>query len=187
MEATVQLDVIVPELMQIIGGIRTEQLDEPTPCAGFTVRNVLEHMIGGAQGFAAAFRGEDGPAGPAPAPEASADELRAAFAAAIDEFGAAAQLPGVLDRVVSLPFGEMTGGEVLKYVALDGLIHSWDLSTATGRPFDPPADVVTAVDAYARTAITPALRQPGLFDPPVAPPAGASDLVGLVAFTGRRP
>ena len=55
-------------------GITPDQLDRPDAVRDYTVRGVLEHMIGGATAFAAAFRGET----PAePDLERSARELRA--------------------------------------------------------------------------------------------------------------
>jgi len=53
-----QLEQLGPHLGGAVAGIRADQLDNPTPCANFTVRGVLEHMIDGATSFAAAYRGE---------------------------------------------------------------------------------------------------------------------------------
>ena len=60
-----QLDQLEPLLGQVASGITPDDLDSPTPCANFTVRGVLGHMIGGATQFAAAFRGEVPPEVPA--------------------------------------------------------------------------------------------------------------------------
>jgi uncharacterized protein (TIGR03086 family) len=68
---------------------------------------------------------------------------------------------------------------------MDGLVHGWDIATATGQPYDPPADVVSEVDAFARQAISADLRDGDTFATAVEAPAGASPLVQLVAFTGR--
>src|SRR3954470_9121577 len=58
MDPLVQFEQLGPVLGGVIAGLRPTQLEEPTPCADFTVRGVLEHMIGGATMFAAAYRGE---------------------------------------------------------------------------------------------------------------------------------
>ncbi len=66
---------------------RPTELDRPTPCADFTVRGVLEHMIGGATAFAAAYRGE------APAEPDMSDPL-AGFGPALEDLFAAIARPG---------------------------------------------------------------------------------------------
>src|SRR5690242_8910548 len=58
MDPLAQFEQLGPVLGGVIAGLRPDQLDEPTPCAEFTVRGVLEHMIGGATMFGAAYRGE---------------------------------------------------------------------------------------------------------------------------------
>ena len=59
-----QFAQLAPVLGGVVAGISPDQLDAPTPCAGFDVRGVLEHMIGGATVFAAAYRGEAEPPAP---------------------------------------------------------------------------------------------------------------------------
>src|SRR5579862_6598551 len=53
MEVLDQLDQLGPLLAAVVGGIGAEQLDNSTPCANFSVRGVLAHMVGGATIFAA--------------------------------------------------------------------------------------------------------------------------------------
>src|SRR6266550_3049634 len=72
MDPLEQFDLLAPALGGVVTQIGAGQLDEPTPCTDFTVRGVLEHMIAGATGFAAAFRGE---AAPSANGDGSADPL----------------------------------------------------------------------------------------------------------------
>src|SRR5215211_251033 len=44
MEGPDQLDRLMPLLRRIVDGMSPEQLDDPTPCAFFTVAGVMEHM-----------------------------------------------------------------------------------------------------------------------------------------------
>ena len=48
MDPLTQLEQLGPHLGGVVAGITPDQLDNPTPCDDFTVRGVLEHMIGGA-------------------------------------------------------------------------------------------------------------------------------------------
>ena len=175
-----QLDEILPILNELVAPLDDAQLDAPTSCAKFAVRNVLEHMIGGATMFAAAFRGETPPD---PAVEG---DLVAAFPVAMAELLAAVHSPGALDRTITAPFGQVPGDVFARFVAMDGLVHGWDIATATDQPYDPPTTIVAEVDAFTRQAISEDMRNGDTFAAAVEPPAGASPLVQLVAFTGRQ-
>jgi uncharacterized protein (TIGR03086 family) len=178
MGALEQLGELGGPLGGVVAGITPDQLDRPTPCDGFDVRGVLEHMIGGATAFAAAFRGE-------PPSDPDLSDPLAGFAPALGDLVAAIGEPGALDRTVAAPFGEVPGDTFARFVVLDGLVHGWDLATATGQPYEPPAALVAEVDAFARQVLDP-LRDGGAFGPAVEPAADATPLERLVAFTGRR-
>lgn len=179
MDPITQLDAIVPLLDGLVAPIGDDHLDTPTPCARFTLRQVLEHMIAGATTFAAAFRGAEPPEGPLP------DDLVAAFPVAMAELQAAMRAPGALDRTIAAPFGEVPGDAFARFVAMDGLVHGWDIATATGREYDPPAELVAEVDAFARQAIADGMRDGDTFAAARTAPDGAAPIEHLVAFTGR--
>jgi uncharacterized protein (TIGR03086 family) len=179
MEVLDQLDQLGPLLAGVVGGIRADQLDNPTPCARFTVRGVLDHMIGGATTFAAAFRGVE------PSQVDTSDVLTS-FEAALTGLAQAMHSPGALDRTVQAPFGEVPGVAFARFIVLDGLVHGWDLATATGQPYEPPETLVIEADAFAHQAIEP-LRDGDTFAPAVDPAPSASPIQRLAAYTGRRP
>jgi uncharacterized protein (TIGR03086 family) len=179
MDPVTQLGQIGPVLGGVVANITPDQLDQPTPCDGFTVRGVLEHMVGGATAFAAAFRGE-----PAGAPDLS-DPL-GSFQPVLGDLVAAISAPGALDQTVEAPFGEVPGDTFARFVALDGLVHGWDLATATGQAYEPPAEVVAAVEEFARGAVDP-LRDGETFGAEIQPAADATPIERLVAYTGRQP
>jgi uncharacterized protein (TIGR03086 family) len=97
----------------------------------------------------------------------------------------AVQSPGALERTIETPFGPMPGAIFARLVAFDGLVHGWDLATSTGQAWDPPAEVVAEVDAFARQAITPEMRDGDTFAQVQDAPADAAPLVHLIAFSGR--
>jgi uncharacterized protein (TIGR03086 family) len=179
MEVLDQLDQLGPLLVAVVSGIRSDQLDNPTPCAKFTVGNVLEHMIGGATIFAAAFRGVE-PRGP------DTTDVLSGFGPALTALADAMHGPGALDRTIRAPFGEVPGATFARFVVLDGLVHGWDLATATDQPYEPPGDLVGEVEAFARQAVEP-LRDGDTFAAAVEPPPSATSIQRLAAFTGRRP
>lgn len=176
-----QLDDILPRLSGLVASLDESDLDAPTPCSDFAVRDVLAHMIGGASMFSAAFRGQSAEATPPSA------DLVAAFPGAMTELRAAVGSPGALERTISAPFGEVPGEAFARFVALDGLVHGWDIATALNRAYEPPSEVVAAVGAFARQAISEQMRDGTTFAAAVDPGPGSSPLIQLVAFTGRQP
>jgi len=179
MDPLTQFGELSPSLGAVIAGIAPEQLDRPTPCAEFTVRGVLEHMVGGATMFAASYRGA------APTDPDLADVL-GAIGPTLEDLGAAMNAPGALDRTIAAPFGEVPGDMFARFVVFDGLVHGWDLATATGQPYDPPEELVAEVEAFARGQLD-ALRDGETFAEAVEAPSGATPIERLVAYTGRRP
>jgi len=178
MDVRSQLEELGPELARVVGGISADKLDNATPCANFTVRGVLEHMVGGATAFAAAFRGAD-------APPADTGDVLLSFGPVLTDLVTAIGEPGALDRTVQAPFGAVPGETFARFVVLDGLVHGWDLATATGQAYEPPEALVAEVYDFAVGALE-SLRDGETFAQPVAPPAGASPIERLAAFTGRR-
>jgi uncharacterized protein (TIGR03086 family) len=178
-----QLESIVPLLTGVVDRIWYGQLDDPTPCAAFTVHDVIDHMIVGSGTFAPLFRGET-PTG-VTAPAVYGWVPAAEFRAAMTELVAAATSPGALDRVIVSPFGAVSGDTFARFVAFDGLVHGWDLARATSQPWEPSDELVEVVEAFAREAITPAMRDGDTFKDPTIVPAGAGPLERLIAVSGR--
>ena len=178
-----QLTTILPALCDTVDGITTEQLAAPTPCDEFRVHDVLDHMLTGGGAFAALFRGED-PAG-ITAPAAYGRVPATEFRAAMDGLLAAVRSEGAMTRTLPTPLGDMDGETFARVVALDGLVHCWDLAAASGQPIPVPAETIAAVDAFARVALTDDLRGAGMFAAATEPSADATPIESLAAFSGR--
>ena len=176
-----QFDVLIPGFVRLARDEREGYLELATPCDGWVVRDLLGHMNGGARMFAAAFEER------AVRERELGDHPAETLEEALTEFDAAVRSPGALERTVDTPFGQMPGEVFARVAAIDLIMHTWDLSHALGQEPSVPEDIVEAVDAFARQAITDDMRTPGLFGPEVEPPANASRLDALAAFTGRRP
>jgi uncharacterized protein (TIGR03086 family) len=184
MDGAQQLDDLMPVLHGLVDRISAEQLDERTPCTNFTVTGVLEHMIGGASAFAPLFRG-DGPAAGAGAAAATGtlqDRWRAAMVDLLD----AVHSDGAAERTIAAPFGEVPGSVFARFVAFDGLVHGWDLATATGQHYTPRDELVREVDAFARQALAPGMRDGDTFAAETEVPVDAGVLERLIAFSGRQ-
>jgi uncharacterized protein (TIGR03086 family) len=174
------LDETFDHAQRVIAGVRVEQYANKTPCTEWTVRDLLEHMIGVVAGFGAAAAGtEPGRFVLAPDP---AGQFQTAAASTL----AAWRSPGVLDRVIHARPGSMPGRALAGINLLDTATHTWDLAVATGQLPALPDDAARAALEASRATITPEMR-PGRFAPEVATAADASPTDRLVAFLGRTP
>jgi uncharacterized protein (TIGR03086 family) len=182
-----QLDLILPGLKQLAAGVRPEQMDATTPCANFSVRDLYNHMIGGASAFAPQLRGEPAPPAPADGTDLTGSDPNATLLTALDTLDAALKTPGAFERTVTLPFGDVPGVVVAKFLTVDGMVHAWDLAQATGQTYAPDDALAGEVLTTAEELIAPEMRDGDTFADPVPAPAGATNLERLVAFTGRRP
>jgi len=180
MDLITSLDATFQHAHGVITGVRVDQYGDSTPCAEWTVRDLLDHMIGVVAGLGAAAGGS--------APEPF--ELGSDPAAQFDQASAAAlaawRTPGVLDRIVDAGPGPMPGRVLAGINLLDTATHTWDLATATGQPASLPDDVAGAALEASRDIVTAELR-PGRFAPEVDVAGDASATDRLVGFLGRTP
>lgn len=183
MEPTEQLESILPALDALVDRIEPLQLQNSTPCARFTVHDVLDHMIVLGGSFAYWFRGQEPPGRAAPTSEGGVPAGE--FRRTMDDLLGAVQSAGAMERVISAPMGEMPGSTFARLVAFDGLIHGWDLATATGLHYEMPPAVIASVDLFARQALTAEMRDGDTFRAPTTVADDAGQLERLVAFSGR--
>ncbi|MGH8984398.1 MAG: TIGR03086 family metal-binding protein [Acidimicrobiia bacterium] len=188
MEPIEQLDRVAPTLGDLVKGVRPDQLDNATPCTDFTVRDLLGHFVGNLDRLVDGFAGTP-ITDLTPRPEMLGDDPGETYDAVTGEFSAVVREAGAMDKVVALPppFGDIPAPVLVQFVAFDFMMHSWDLAAATGQKYAPPDDLVAAADAFAHQVIAPEMRAPGIFGAEVDPPAHATALERLVAFSGRRP
>ncbi len=186
MQPSEQLDYQRSALRGLVANVKPDQLSAPTPCTDWDVRDLVSHFVGGAGLFASAFSGEPLDIDPdASMPDLVGDDPLGAFDGAIAAFAGAVDQPGAIDRMLTLPFGTLPGPMVLELLKFDLLVHCWDLATATGQLFDPPADAVEHGLQTAQMMISPELRG-GPFGAEVPVATSATPMERLVAFTGRR-
>jgi len=151
-------------------------LDAPTGCDEWNVRDLLNHMLDTQRYFAGSARGEDvSPPAPTPPKLLSGDpvgDFASARAAVLEAFGK----EGVMDKT----------GPALGIAFSDQLLHGWDLACATGQDTTMPDGLAEEAYGAVHGQFTEEQRQ-GVFKPevPVADDATAQER--LLAYTGRTP
>ena len=156
----------------------------PTPNTDFDAGALVSHMLCVLDGAAARVAGGQGQHDPNDPPDRPAD-LSAQFRASASAAATAFRAEGALDSTVMGPVGEMTGEMLLHFPMFDLFVHTWDLAQALETTADYPDEIVTYIRAWAERTL--AHDRPPFIDPAVAPPAGASAMDELAAFTGRHP
>ena len=180
MDIVDSLELTFQHAQGVIAAVRPDQYDDTTPCAEWTVRDLLDHMIGVVAGLGAAA------AGSPPRPFVLSSDPAAQFEHAATWALAAWRAPGVLDRVVDGGPGPMPGRVLAGINLLDTATHTWDLATATGQPATLPDEVAFAALEASQATISQEIR-PGRFAPEVPALSGAAPTEQLVAFLGRAP
>jgi uncharacterized protein (TIGR03086 family) len=166
----------------LISNIRADQWSAPTPCTDWTVRQLVNHLIGMNRVFAALLAGQPPP--PRPSADHIEDDPVGAYRDSAAELQDAFGRPGVLERAYPGPLGTATGAERLKIRLYDLLAHGWDLAQATEQPADLPDDLAAQSLAFARTQLNGQAR-PGRFGPAQSVAEQAPAIERLAAFLGR--
>ncbi len=175
----------------IVASTGAEQLELRTPCTEWSVRELLNHIVGSLWVADALLSDRDVPYGMGPGLLPSSDLLgddpTVSYKEAADAAMAAASAPGTMDRLHRTPLGEMPGAGLAGFITLDVLVHGWDLARATNQTAAFDDDELTAhALAFAQQAITDAARG-ALVAAPVPVTDTAPTLDRLVGFMGRRP
>lgn len=187
--------VAVLRSIEAVDAVRTSDLNRPTPCAEWTLADLLAHMTVQHHGFAAAARGngadeavwqvatvvDDVRADPAGTYAAAAHDVLDAFAAdgitettfALPEFGPDATFPGAL---------------AIGFHFVDYAVHGWDVAASMGMPYQLPDDAVTALLPLVMGIPDGDLRDSAVspFDRAVDA-AAATDFEKVLLHLGRRP
>lgn len=182
---TVQtLEQAITSTRGVLAGVSADQLGNETPCAQWKVSDLINHIVGAQSFFTAGVTGQP-PSGEEP--DFAAGDYLGAFdagaKACVDAFSA----DGVMEKMLTLPFGPMPGAGFVGLAATDTFTHGWDLAKATGQDTALNPELATQLLAGARQMIQPAFRseEGTVFGPEQTAPADASDADQLAAFLGR--
>jgi uncharacterized protein (TIGR03086 family) len=177
----------VTEFLDRVHQVRPEQWPDPTPCPGWDVRSLVNHLVtedrwavellAGATIAEVGDRFDGDLIGTDPVGVAT--EAAKQAEASVTE-------PGALERTVHLSFGDTPAEEYVHQLLADHLVHAWDLAAAIGadRRLDPEVVHACALWFAEREDL---YRQSGAIGPRVELPEPAGEQDELLAAFGRDP
>ncbi|WP_404290307.1 TIGR03086 family metal-binding protein [Glutamicibacter arilaitensis] len=177
-----QLEHALSSVAQLIEGTEPAQFSAPTPCTEWTVRDLVEHLVGMNLVFAALMTGQSPPQR---GTDVLGDDPFAAYLDSSARMLAAFEQPGALERSFQSPLGSATGQERLQIRMYDLLAHSWDLAKATGQQLEPLEGMAEQALQFIELQLADQSRT-GRFAPAQAIADDAPAIERLVAFLGRR-
>jgi uncharacterized protein (TIGR03086 family) len=153
-----------------------EKLDSPTECKEWSARDLVNHLIDGAEYFAGTAKGKKvDPPAPNPPDLLNGDPV-SAFEESRRSVLEAYKDPKALEK----------NGMTLGIAFSDTLIHGWDLAKGTGQDAKMPPDLAEAAFNMLNGRLTDENRGRA-FEPPVEVPKDASAQERLLAYVGRKP
>lgn len=173
----------------VLGNVKADQLEDPTPCESWKVKDLINHIVGGPYFFAASTKDGTSPEDGSGGKDYTAADIVAAFDQGVAAAVAAFDTPGALEKLVKLPFGQMPGAALMDIATTDTFTHAWDLARATGQDSDLDPELAMQLLAGAQVAIHDSSRGPdgkALFGQQQDAPPNATEADKLAAFLGRK-
>ena len=171
------------EIGRLADGVTERQFADPTPCPGWSVAVMLNHLTGLSEAFTDGAHKKprhDTPEPTADLPGGWRDLLRSRLDGLVEAWRDPAAWSGEATvGGVTLP-AELTAA----VVADELVVHGWDLARGTGQPYRPDAVLVRAALGFAERF---ADLDGGPFGPSVAVPADAPPFDRLLGAAGRDP
>lgn len=181
------------QLTTLVAGTSDAQLSARTPCAEYTVGDLLDHLVGLTMEFTnaatkstrAVETSED--TGPGEGSAANLDpDWRNRLSSQLNELAAAWQDPAAWEGTTAAG-GITLPADTTGLVALDELVvHGWDLARATKQPFACDPDSAEALFDFLSQSVDDEGSE-GLFGPIVQVPSDAPLLDRVLGLTGRDP
>ena len=163
-----------------VAAVPADRWGAPTPCEGWTARDLVRHVID-AHGIFLGLVGRQ--MGDIPPVE---DDPVAAFGAARARVQADLDDPVLAGEEFDGFFGRSTFAQgVDRFLCSDLLLHGWDLARATGLDETMDSVEVTRVFDQLRS-FGESARAPGAFGAEIEAPPGADEQTQLLSFAGRR-
>jgi uncharacterized protein (TIGR03086 family) len=175
----------------IVSGVDAAELGRPTPCPGYDVSALIDHLVEAGHRAAALGRGQAPPPGDE-SPHVELPDAPGRLRSAAEEAAQAWGDDSSLSSRHAMPWGEeYTGATLVDMYLAELAAHAWDLARATGQTGKLNPSLALPALEGAQAMIKPRYRNmvgPGTpFGAEVSPAPGADDWERLAAFMGRDP
>jgi uncharacterized protein (TIGR03086 family) len=172
------------QLDSAIDHIQPNQSNQPTPCEGFDVRALVNHILYDFRQFERMLTGVD--PGPPGADLLGNQDFSSAYRAAAESLMANWQQRGV-DGTITNILGEFPATWAVGQHTTNLTVHAWDVVRATGQSTDLDPELGEQSLAWGRANLKPEFRRPGTFGPEVPVPETAPIYDRLAGWFGRDP
>lgn len=166
----------------LITSVGPEQMDDPTPCGDWTVRQVIAHLADTNDIYATLAA-----TGDMPSDIPAYEDPVAAYTEQTQRAMAAFAALGYLETVKPTPIGPQPGKVTVQHVINEMLAHGWDLARAIGEPTYLEPDIAANslaswkafFEAYPRSMMSNFAEEQ-----PV--PEGATNADRVAGYLGRK-
>jgi uncharacterized protein (TIGR03086 family) len=163
---------------QVMTPFTQDDREKATPCEGYTVHDLVEHLMGSMKGL--------GETAGAEVPDGiKAESAEDYIAQAVEPVLAAWRDRGT-DGQVPFGEGEAPASMLAGILSLEFLLHGWDFAQATDQSLEVPDGLVAYVQGLAESTIRPEYRGEGQGFGEETVPSTSDPLTVLAAFTGRQ-
>jgi uncharacterized protein (TIGR03086 family) len=161
--------------------VSTEGWNNPSPCQGWTARDVVGHLAEWIPGFFGSV-GVKFPVVPS-----VQDDPVGAWVAVQEAIANALADNDTAVKQVETPFSKQSFAETVDMIVIgDVFTHTWDLSRATGQPATLDPEQLQRMIAGMGAIPEEVLRADGMFGPKIDVPDDADDQTRFLAYVGRR-
>jgi uncharacterized protein (TIGR03086 family) len=149
MDVVTQHRRVVDGWISRVAQVGDDQWDLPTPCSEWSVRDLVNHVVGESLWTAPLLEGKTiAEVGDQFDGDVVGDDPAAAASRAAGEALEAAEQRLPQGGQVHLSYGDEDMEEYVRQLVADYLIHGWDLAKATGGDTDLDDDLVAEVSAW---------------------------------------
>lgn len=171
---------LAADLTAKIEAVPADGWDSPSPCEGWSARDVVRHILETYEMFLGRA-GTGVPSGPS-----VDDDPAVAWANGRDALLAALENPELAEASYDTPMGPFTlERSTDMFLCADALVHAWDIAKATGGDEAIDAGECRSVH-QSMLPMDEMMRHPGAFGPKLEPPADVDDQTRFLAFLGRK-
>ncbi len=181
-EPMLDLGPAATEMSRLVRQVRDDQLDAPTPCAEWSLADLLAHV----HQFATVFAANARKAPPSPVDGLPAD-WRADLPLRLDDLVQAWQDPAAWQGRVSAGGVEMSGEENAVVAIEELVVHGWDVARASGQAFEPAEESLARVESFLDIFAAPLASGQGPYGPRVETTDEASRFERYLGAAGRDP